>query len=57
MCIRDRCWDVPNVFVTGASLFPQNSNYNPTGTVGAMAYWIAEAINTRYLKSPGKGLV
>ncbi len=24
-------WDVPNVFVTGASVFPQNAGKNPTG--------------------------
>ena len=28
-------WDTPNVFVTGAALFPQNPGANPTGTVGA----------------------
>ena len=46
-------WDVPNVFVTGACLFPQNAGKNPTGPVGALAYWMADAIKTRYLKSPG----
>ncbi|MGE5492878.1 MAG: GMC family oxidoreductase [Actinomycetota bacterium] len=46
-------WDVPNVFVIGASNFPQNASYNPTGTVGALAYWAADAIVKRYLKSPG----
>jgi len=46
-------WDVPNVFVTGASAFPQNAGYNPTGTVGALAYWAAAAIRSKYLKSPG----
>jgi gluconate 2-dehydrogenase alpha chain len=46
-------WDVPNVFVTGTSLFPQNASYNPTDTVGALAYWTADAIRTQYLKSPG----
>jgi gluconate 2-dehydrogenase alpha chain len=45
-------WDVPNVFVTGASVFPQNAGKNPTGPVGALAYWAADAIHT-YLKSPG----
>ncbi len=30
-------WDVPNLFVIGASAFPQNVGYNPTGTVGALA--------------------
>ncbi|WP_414472504.1 GMC family oxidoreductase [Microvirga sp. M2] len=45
-------WDVPNVFVTGTALFPQNASYNPTDTVGALAYWTADAIKTRYLSSP-----
>jgi gluconate 2-dehydrogenase alpha chain len=46
-------WDVPNVFVVGASAFPQNAGYNPTGTVGALAYFTADAIISKYLKSPG----
>jgi gluconate 2-dehydrogenase alpha chain len=46
-------WDVPNVFVMGATAFPQNAGYNPTGTVGALAYWAADAIKTQYLKNPG----
>ena len=46
-------WDVSNVFVTGASAFPQNHGYNPTGTVGALTYWAVAAIKERYLKSPG----
>jgi gluconate 2-dehydrogenase alpha chain len=46
-------WDVPNVFVIGASAFPQNAGYNPTGTVGALAFRAADAIRTQYLKSPG----
>jgi gluconate 2-dehydrogenase alpha chain len=46
-------WDVPNVFVIGASNFPQNASYNPTGTVGALAYWAADAIVKRYLPKPG----
>ena len=46
-------WDVSNVFVMGACAFPQNHGYNPTGTVGALTYWAAEAIKTRYLKNPG----
>lgn len=48
-----QCWDVPNVFVMGASVFPQNAGYNPTGTVGALTYWAADAIKNRYLKNPG----
>lgn len=46
-------WDVSNVFVIGSSVFPQNPGYNPTGTVGALAYWAADAIKTKYLKNPG----
>jgi len=46
-------WDVSNVFVIGASNFPQNASYNPTDTVGALAYRTADAIVTKYLKSPG----
>jgi gluconate 2-dehydrogenase alpha chain len=46
-------WDVPNLFVTGACLFPQNPGYNPTDTVGALAYWLADAVRGRYLPSPG----
>jgi gluconate 2-dehydrogenase alpha chain len=41
------------VFVVGASNFPQNFGYNPTGTVGALAYWVADALLNRYLPSPG----
>ena len=46
-------WDVPNLFVMGASAFPQNAGYNPTGTVAALAYWSAAAIRSQYLKNPG----
>jgi len=48
-----QCWDVSNVFVMGASAFPQNAAVNPTGTVCALAYWAAEAIRDRYIKHPG----
>jgi len=37
----------------GASNFPQNASYNPTGTLGALCYWTADAIVNRYLKAPG----
>ncbi|MFC3124630.1 GMC family oxidoreductase [Pseudoroseomonas globiformis] len=50
-------WDAPNVFVTGACLFPQNAGYNPTGTVGALTYWALDAIKNQYLKNPGQALV
>src|SRR5437667_203058 len=46
-------WDAHNVFVVGASAFPQISSFNPTGTVGPLAYWTAGAIKDRYLRKPG----
>ncbi|WP_447894656.1 GMC family oxidoreductase [Vreelandella sp. GE22] len=46
-------WDVHNVFVMGASAFPQNLQYNPTGLVGALTYWSAKAIREQYLPNPG----
>jgi len=45
-------WDVANLFVLGASAFPQNAGYNPTGTVSALAFWAADAIRNRTSK-PG----
>jgi gluconate 2-dehydrogenase alpha chain len=45
-------WDTPNVFVTGAALFPQNSAYNPTGTVAALAYRTGDAMVKRYFRHP-----
>ena len=46
-------WDCHNLFVIGANVFPHNSSYNPTGPVGALAYWTADAIKNRYMKNPG----
>ncbi|MCA0419829.1 MAG: GMC family oxidoreductase [Proteobacteria bacterium] len=47
-------WDVSNLFIPGgASVFPQNHGYNPTNTVGALAYWTSAAIVEKYLKNPG----
>jgi gluconate 2-dehydrogenase alpha chain len=48
-----QAWDAHNLFVEGASVFPQQHGYNPTGTVGALAYWSAQAITTQYVKNPG----
>jgi gluconate 2-dehydrogenase alpha chain len=48
-----QAWDAHNLFVQGASVFPQQHGYNPTGTLGALAYWSAKAITETYLKSPG----
>jgi gluconate 2-dehydrogenase alpha chain len=46
-------WNAHNLFVQGASVFPQQHGYNPTGTVGALAYWSAQAITGGYIKNPG----
>jgi gluconate 2-dehydrogenase alpha chain len=46
-------WDFPNTFVVGASTFPQNGGKNPTGTVGALAYRLADGLINHYRKSPG----
>jgi gluconate 2-dehydrogenase alpha chain len=50
-------WDVPNLFITGAGLYPQNPGYNPTGTLAALAFLSAEAIKQEYVKAPGAALV
>src|SRR5215813_1129118 len=47
-------WDVPNVFVIGASSFPQNAAPNPTLTVLALTYWSSEAMINRYFPHPEK---
>ena len=46
-------WDCHNLFVVGANVFPHNASYNPTGPVGALAYWTADAIKNRYVTNPG----
>jgi gluconate 2-dehydrogenase alpha chain len=50
-------WDLPNLFVTGAGLYPQNPGYNPTGTLAALAFLTADAIKSQYVKAPGAPLV
>jgi gluconate 2-dehydrogenase alpha chain len=47
-------WDVPNVFVIGASNYPQQASWNPTGTLGALTYWAIDALKNKYLKNPGR---
>jgi gluconate 2-dehydrogenase alpha chain len=47
-------WDTPNVFVTGAALFPQNAGANPTGTIGALTYRMADALRDRYFDHPNE---
>jgi gluconate 2-dehydrogenase alpha chain len=46
-------WGMPNLFVVGASNFPQNGGYNPTGTAGALAYHAADGLVSQYVPSPG----
>jgi gluconate 2-dehydrogenase alpha chain len=46
-------WDVSNLFIMGASAFPQNIGYNPTGLLAGLAYFSASKIRDSYLKSPG----
>jgi gluconate 2-dehydrogenase alpha chain len=46
-------WQVSNLFVYGASSFPQNIGYNPTGLLAALTYLSAAKIRDTYLKSPG----
>jgi len=45
-------WDAENLFVVGAGNFAHNGGYNPTGTVGALAYRCAEGI-INYSKKGG----
>lgn len=45
-------WQIPNLFVLGASCFPQNLSANPTPTILALTYRTADVIVNRYLKAP-----
>jgi len=45
-------WELPNLFIMGASTFPQNGSANPTTSVIAFTYRTADALIGRYLKSP-----
>lgn len=47
-------WDTPNVFVTGAALYPQNPGMNPTGTLLALAYLTGDAMVETYLDNPNE---
>ncbi len=46
-------WRVLNLFVLGASAFPQNPSGNPTLTAVALTYRTADAVIDRYLRHPG----
>ncbi|EJF91561.1 GMC family oxidoreductase [Bartonella tamiae] len=45
-------WDYHNLFIPGANAFPQNIQHNPTGTIGALTYWMVDKIKSDYLKNP-----
>jgi gluconate 2-dehydrogenase alpha chain len=44
-------WDAENLFVVGASVYPQNSGYNPTGPLGALALRLGDDL-TSYVSRP-----
>ncbi|WP_341486074.1 GMC family oxidoreductase [Thioclava sp. GXIMD4215] len=46
-------WDAHNLFVLGASSYPNNGGYNPTETLSALTLWTARHIINDYLKAPG----
>jgi gluconate 2-dehydrogenase alpha chain len=46
-------WQTPNLFVLGASVFPQNASGNPTLTILAQTLRTADALVTSYFKHPG----
>ena len=37
--------DAQNLFVVGASTYPQNSDYNPTGPLGALSLRLGDDLN------------
>ncbi|GAC1454228.1 MAG: GMC family oxidoreductase [Steroidobacteraceae bacterium] len=45
-------WDAENLFVVGASVYPHNSGYNPTGPLGALALRLGDDL-VRYVARPG----
>jgi len=46
-------WRVANLFVLGASAFPQNPSGNPTLTAVALTYRTADAVVEKFLQHPG----
>ena len=45
-------WNAHNLFIVGASVFPHQPGYNPTGTVGALAFRAARSITRDYVRRP-----
>jgi gluconate 2-dehydrogenase alpha chain len=48
---RLQSWHAQNLFISGASVFPQNSGYNPTGPVAALALRLGDDL-AGYLERP-----
>jgi gluconate 2-dehydrogenase alpha chain len=46
-------WDAENLFIVGASVYPHNSGYNPTGPLAALALRLGDDL-LRYNSNPGK---
>jgi gluconate 2-dehydrogenase alpha chain len=44
-------WDAQNLFVVGASVYPHNSGYNPTGPLAALALRVGDDIAS-YVQRP-----
>jgi gluconate 2-dehydrogenase alpha chain len=44
-------WDAHNLFVVGASLYPHNSSFNPTGPLAALALRLGDDL-VRYVHKP-----
>jgi gluconate 2-dehydrogenase alpha chain len=44
-------WDAENLFVVGASVYPHNSGYNPTGPLAALALRLGDDL-LRYIDRP-----
>ena len=44
-------WDAENLFVVGASVFPHNAGYNPTGVLAALALRLGDDL-TGYVERP-----
>jgi gluconate 2-dehydrogenase alpha chain len=44
-------WDAQNLFVVGASVFPHNSGYNPTGVLAALAVRLGDDMGS-YIERP-----
>ena len=46
-------WDADNLFVVGASVYPHNAGYNPTGPLAALALRLGDDL-VRYVAHPGR---